>query len=182
MEPTYDPYGMNCAEPSTISYEQHLQQMRERMEAHRRDLESRPHTYVAMAPLTDYSTFMQSSTTISTREWERLQACASPFSTWYCDKTNSDDIIEQPKQKEVNFMPRKMNKLKEWSISARALRRVIKDRSGEVKVEFIKYMIDHPNERFWQSVRNFSGSSFVLFSTSIDKNIKDTFYMEGKNE
>lgn len=33
--------------------------------------------------------------------------------------------VNQEPEKEVNLMPKKMNKLKEWSISARALKRVI---------------------------------------------------------
>lgn len=58
-------------------------------------------------------------------------------------------------------------------------------------LDFIKYCNDHPDERFWQALRNWSGHSFILIANRVpDKNndeydfvlngipvqIVDTFY------
>lgn len=65
---------------------------------------------------------------LSSIEW----ACPSAYGTIFenyrdlgavADKTSGETIVN-PK-KPISLMPHKMNKLKEWSISARALRRVI---------------------------------------------------------
>lgn len=64
-----------------------------------------------------------------------------------------------------------------------------KDRNTYTKIEFIKYILKHPDERFWQSVRNFSEYPFIIASTKpvkinitgeIRTNI-DTFYWENNN-
>lgn len=61
----------------------------------------------------------------------------------------------------------------------------MKIRSEKTKKLFIKYMQQHPEERFWQSVRNFSGYPFIIGSNrspddlDIDsKDQQDTFYIE----
>ena len=48
--------------------------------------------------------------------------------------------------------------------------------------EFAKYCESHPEERFWQALRNWSGSVFILKSRYLppDNHIQDTFYLEGK--
>lgn len=49
---------------------------------------------------------------------------------------------------------------------------------------FVTYCENHPEERFWQALRNWSGSSFILFSANYDletgrfEGIEDTFYKE----
>lgn len=56
-------------------------------------------------------------------------------------------------------------------------------RSEKTKQEFIKYLEEHPEERFWQAVRNFSNYAFILASDyppSQEGQI-DTFYIEEKN-
>lgn len=54
-------------------------------------------------------------------------------------------------------------------------------RSKKTKEEFIQYLKDHPQERFWQSVRNFSGYYFIYAGGAIpDEGIEDTFYKEEK--
>ena len=63
-------------------------------------------------------------------------------------------------------------------------------RSQKTKDDFIKYLEEHPNERFWQAVRNFSGYGFVLVTNEfkfvagkgefIDP--MDTFYWEELKE
>ena len=65
----------------------------------------------------------------------------------------------------------------------------IKLRSGEVLMDFIDYCLEHPQERFWQALRNFANVPFILISDGnikgdniIGGELKDTFYFEGKNE
>lgn len=63
-----------------------------------------------------------------------------------------------------------------------------KIRSEKTKKAFIKYMEEHPDERFWQSIANFAKVNFVLVSDrfEIDEGIVprfvnpvDTFNWEG---
>lgn len=49
---------------------------------------------------------------------------------------------------------------------------------------FSDYCRQHPEERFWQALRNWSGSAFILkarnfdFNTSTFIDIEDTYYIE----
>jgi len=60
-------------------------------------------------------------------------------------------------------------------------------------MSFIDYLEKHPEERFWQAVRNWAKVNFVLTSTHFDPfmfdqkfmkdnnaEISDTFYLEDK--
>ncbi len=55
-------------------------------------------------------------------------------------------------------------------------------RSQKTKEAFIKYLEEHPEERFWQAVRNFSGYGFILArnysDAENDVSTIDTFYWE----
>lgn len=60
-------------------------------------------------------------------------------------------------------------------------------RSEQTKKAFTKYMDEHPDERFWQCVRNFSGQPFVMIGDiKMDERgnilwpdgLDDTFYRE----
>ena len=52
--------------------------------------------------------------------------------------------------------------------------------------DFNRYSLSHPEERFWQALRNWSGHNFILFSDKMDSldisklpeeyGITDTFY------
>lgn len=48
--------------------------------------------------------------------------------------------------------------------------------------KFVLYCLDHPNERFWQALRNWSESAFILKAKNFDFDkhsfigIEDTFY------
>lgn len=56
-------------------------------------------------------------------------------------------------------------------------------RNSEVLADFIKYCEDHPTERFWQALRNWSDHNFILVSKDLDgDDFKDTFYWEGKSK
>lgn len=53
----------------------------------------------------------------------------------------------------------------------------MKIRDEKTKQLFIKYLEEHPDERFMQSVRNFIGAPFLVVSGTIPKE-GDTFYWE----
>lgn len=55
-------------------------------------------------------------------------------------------------------------------------------RSEKTKRGFVQYMIEHPDERFWQAARNYSGYGFIIASdTPPDSPSQaDTFHWEGK--
>jgi hypothetical protein len=62
----------------------------------------------------------------------------------------------------------------------------MKTRNSEVLTDFIAYCLLHPEERFWQALRNWAGVGFILFATELDAltntdDLQDTFYFEGKN-
>lgn len=50
----------------------------------------------------------------------------------------------------------------------------------EVLLSFISYFLDHPEELFWQALRNWSGYNFVLVANHVDFPV-DTFYWKGKS-
>jgi hypothetical protein len=45
---------------------------------------------------------------------------------------------------------------------------------------FLTYCHDHPDERFWQALRNWSGYDYIVASS--DGYDYDTFYWEGRNK
>lgn len=61
---------------------------------------------------------------------------------------------------------------------------------NEVVLEaFFEYCVKHPEQRFWQAMRNFTGAKFILFADDIDVadptkfvGCKDTFFFEHKNK
>lgn len=50
----------------------------------------------------------------------------------------------------------------------------------KTKHAFIKYMKQHPEQRFWQSIRNFAGVPFVYISNDLlhTKGVFDTFFLK----
>lgn len=53
----------------------------------------------------------------------------------------------------------------------------MKIRDEKTKQLFIKYLEEHPSERFMQAVRNFTGVPFLVATGSVPKE-GDTFYWE----
>lgn len=53
-------------------------------------------------------------------------------------------------------------------------------RNSELLESFVKYCQEHPEQRFWQCLRNWCGWSFVLVSSESNHgdidDIRDTFY------
>jgi hypothetical protein len=60
----------------------------------------------------------------------------------------------------------------------------MKNKNNEVLKDFIKYCKTHPEERFWQALRNWSGYAFIWASNekSIEPGVFDTFYFKGKDK
>jgi len=54
----------------------------------------------------------------------------------------------------------------------------MKIRDEKTKQLFIKYLEEHPSERFMQAVRNFIGVPFLIASGTPPKEGRDTFYWE----
>ena len=55
------------------------------------------------------------------------------------------------------------------------------NKNTKVLNSFTKYCNKHPDERFWQALKNWSGFPFVY---GMDKagNMTDTFYFDGKDK
>ena len=53
-------------------------------------------------------------------------------------------------------------------------------RNSEVLRDFIDYCASHPNERFWQALRNWSGYDYII--TRNEMRDEDTFYWGGKDK
>lgn len=53
-------------------------------------------------------------------------------------------------------------------------------RSSEELAEFTRYCHEHPTQRFWQALRNWSGHNFIYATDELQENDKliDTFYWE----
>jgi hypothetical protein len=54
----------------------------------------------------------------------------------------------------------------------------MKSRNKKQRDSFIEYCKEHPQERFWQALRNWSGYGFVGYSID-GKEFRDLFYKEG---
>jgi len=55
-------------------------------------------------------------------------------------------------------------------------------RNTEHVASFISYCAKHPDERFWQALRNWSGWSYIYVSNGSGpggEDVIDTFYWEG---
>lgn len=56
--------------------------------------------------------------------------------------------------------------------------------------EFVAYCEEHPEQRFWQAARNWSGATRIMYELdyyldykdSHQSSSRDTFYWEGKDE
>ena len=57
-------------------------------------------------------------------------------------------------------------------------------RNSKCLQDFVDYCTTHPDERFWQALRNWSNYSFIVASDILPEGdgTWDTFYWEGKDE
>lgn len=55
-----------------------------------------------------------------------------------------------------------------------------KVRDEEIKASLVLYISLHPEERLWQSIRNWSKHNFILVANELDGPTEDTFYWENK--
>jgi hypothetical protein len=46
---------------------------------------------------------------------------------------------------------------------------------------FTEYCHEHPEERFWQALRNWSEMAYIFAGKETDADLEDTFYWENKN-
>lgn len=46
---------------------------------------------------------------------------------------------------------------------------------------FVKYCAEHPEQRFWQALRNWAGVNFILFSSHYDANMFNDEYLKNKH-
>ena len=53
-------------------------------------------------------------------------------------------------------------------------------RNSKLLEDFTRYCQEHPEQRFWQALRNWSGYPFVWVSDT--KKTIDTFFWEGKDK
>lgn len=59
-----------------------------------------------------------------------------------------------------------------------------KSKNKKELMSFAEYALDHPEQRFWQALRNWSGYANIIASDKVidwDKKVKgvvDTFYIE----
>lgn len=54
-------------------------------------------------------------------------------------------------------------------------------RDEKAKQSLIEYINDHPRERLWQAIRNWSGYNFIFAGNKLDKSDAiDTFHLESK--
>ena len=58
----------------------------------------------------------------------------------------------------------------------------MKNKNIKLLKDFEKYCKQHPEERFWQALRNWSKANKILFSKSWEGLYHDTFYFEGKDK
>ncbi len=57
----------------------------------------------------------------------------------------------------------------------------VNSKNRKVLYDFVSYCIQHPEERFWQALRNWSGADFIYQASAEDgSKMVDTFYLEGK--
>ena len=61
-----------------------------------------------------------------------------------------------------------------------ARKKVIKNKNTTTLKSFVEYCEAHPDERFWQALRNWAEVDSILFNKSDKFEIEDTFYREGK--
>lgn len=55
-------------------------------------------------------------------------------------------------------------------------------KNKKLLTSFTEYCREHPGERFWQAIRNWSGAEDILMRKEKGTHAIDTFYFEGKNK
>lgn len=55
-------------------------------------------------------------------------------------------------------------------------------KSEKLLTSFIAYCLEHPEERFWQALKNWCGWNFVMVAEKPEDAGRDTFYWEDNEE
>lgn len=63
---------------------------------------------------------------------------------------------------------------------------MIENKAQELLKDFSEYLLSHPEQRFWQALRNWAEVPYVMAGDLTDPQHKintlaDTFYWEGRN-
>lgn len=60
----------------------------------------------------------------------------------------------------------------------------MKNKNIDTLSDFMLYCQKHPNERFWQALRNWAKVEYIYINNSLDNELGDidTFYFEGKDK
>jgi hypothetical protein len=56
------------------------------------------------------------------------------------------------------------------------------NKNKKVLDNFVFYCQCHPDERFWQALRNWAGVNFIFIGQFLTTGVQDTFYWEGKDK
>lgn len=61
------------------------------------------------------------------------------------------------------------------------------NKNQEMLQSFAKYMMEHPTQRFWQALRNWSDTNFIFMSDATShedakNHLQDTFYRDDASE
>lgn len=66
--------------------------------------------------------------------------------------------------------------------STETRRAEMENKNADILKSFVEYCETHPQERFWQALRNWCGWSFVMVSHEKIGNGRDTFYFKDRPE
>ena len=55
------------------------------------------------------------------------------------------------------------------------------DANSETLSSFVEYCRTHPQMRFWQALRNWSGFPFIVAANRLPAETMDTFYLAGRD-
>lgn len=84
------------------------------------------------------------------------------------DELDIDDVLDKP--------------VKPYVSETGSIVKLDDENKGELFKSFERYYLEHPNQRFWQALRNFSKYYFIYgeIEDCEGKKVEDTFYLEGR--
>lgn len=72
----------------------------------------------------------------------------------------------------------------DWQITEEMIEFEVESAAVEMAIQFLEYCHEHPEQRFWQAMRNFTGNNFIFVSENRveAEGLHDTFYMREKKK
>jgi hypothetical protein len=58
---------------------------------------------------------------------------------------------------------------------------VATNKNSDLLSDFVNYCVTHPEQRFWQALRNWSGFNYIWVSNHGNPPVSDTYLFEGKD-